>query len=146
MSFPEKIYLFEEYIVFLKYMRNHYPNIKTLFFIDKMSPLIMSLINQAYPDVILNKREKIILVSEICRSLLQQEKPLLKNSKWRRQATTITPGEKLVLCEIARQHSIQSIAQRLHMNPRTIYSHLNNVGKKFGTRNRVELLKMIAMI
>ncbi|WP_288444480.1 LuxR C-terminal-related transcriptional regulator [uncultured Serratia sp.] len=37
-------------------------------------------------------------------------------------------------------------ARRLNLHPKTVYSHLNNAGKKFGIRNRVELLKMIALL
>ncbi|WP_238328555.1 helix-turn-helix transcriptional regulator [Chania multitudinisentens] len=147
MNFPEKIYLFEEYILFLKHIRALNPKIKTLFFIDKISPLVLSLIARAHPDAILDKKEKTDVVFEMCLALLQQEAPVANGHTWStKKPPMITPGEVIVLCEIARNESINSIAQRLHLHPKTIYSHLNNASKKFGICNRVELLKMIAML
>ncbi|WGL89465.1 LuxR C-terminal-related transcriptional regulator [Serratia marcescens] len=51
-----------------------------------------------------------------------------------------------MLCETARTEDIRLTARRLNLHPKTVYSHLNNAGKKFGIRNRVELLKMIALL
>ncbi|MHA7845378.1 response regulator transcription factor [Serratia sp. D1N4] len=147
MSFPEQIYLFEEYLLFLEKLRTNHPKIKTLFFIDKASPLILALIARARPDAILNKKEKLNVVLEMCMLLIEQERPVANGHMWGTQKPTIiTPGEIIVLCEIARNASIGNIAQRLHLHPKTVYSHLNNASKKFGIRNRVELLKMIAML
>ncbi|KFK93451.1 MULTISPECIES: response regulator transcription factor [unclassified Serratia (in: enterobacteria)] len=147
MSFPEQIYLFEEYLLFLERLRRCNPKIKTFFFIEKASPLILALIARARPDAILNKKEKTNVVLEMCMLLINQERPTTNGHLWgTQQPKIITPGEITVLCEIARSTSIETIARQLQLHPKTIYSHLNNASKKFGIRNRVELLKMIAML
>ncbi|QLJ68614.1 helix-turn-helix transcriptional regulator [Serratia marcescens] len=145
MEFPQEIYRFEAYLKFIKYSRSEYKDVRLLFFIDKTSPLILAFIAAAQPDAILHKREALQVVRETCATLARQEtsKRHLVN---RQRAAAITPGEAAVLCETARTEDIRLTARRLNLHPKTVYSHLNNAGKKFGIRNRVELLKMIALL
>jgi len=145
MDFPHEIYRFEAYLTFIHLCRAEYKNVRILFFVDKTSPLILAFIAAAQPDAILHKREALQVVRETCATLARQE-----TSEWhvvnRQRAAAITPGEAAVLCETARTEDIRLTARRLNLHPKTVYSHLNNAGKKFGIRNRVELLKMIALL
>ncbi|MGP2986822.1 helix-turn-helix domain-containing protein [Serratia marcescens] len=145
MEFPQEIYRFETYLNFIKYSRGEYKDVRLLFFIDKTSPLILAFIATAQPDAILHKREALQVVRETCATLARQETSE-RHVGNRHRAAAITPGEAAVLCETARTEDIRLTARRLNLHPKTVYSHLNNAGKKFGTRNRVELLKMIALL
>ncbi|MDQ7100450.1 MULTISPECIES: helix-turn-helix transcriptional regulator [Serratia] len=145
MEFPQEIYRFEMYLNFIKYSRGEYKDVRLLFFIDKTSPLILAFIATAQPDAILHKRETLQVVRETCATLARQETSE-RHVGNRHRAAAITPGEAAVLCETARTEDIRLTARRLNLHPKTVYSHLNNAGKKFGTRNRVELLKMIALL
>lgn len=145
MEFPQEIYRFETYLNFIKYSRGEYKDVRLLFFIDKTSPLILAFIATAQPDAILHKREALQVVRETCATLARQETSE-RHVGNRHRAAAITPGEVAVLCETARTEDIRLTARRLNLHPKTVYSHLNNAGKKFGTRNRVELLKMIALL
>ncbi|HGM5857867.1 TPA: helix-turn-helix transcriptional regulator [Serratia marcescens] len=145
MEFPQEIYRFETYLNFIKYSRGEYKDVRLLFFIDKTSPLILAFIATAQPDAILHKRETLQVVRETCATLARQETSE-RHVGNRHRAAAITPGEAAVLCETARTEDIRLTARRLNLHPKTVYSHLNNAGKKFGTRNRVELLKMIALL
>ncbi|EPE3622493.1 helix-turn-helix domain-containing protein [Serratia marcescens] len=145
MEFPQEIYRFEAYLKFIKYSRSEYKDIRLLFFIDKTSPLILAFIAAAQPDAILHKREALQVVRETCATLARQETSE-RHVVNRQRAAAITPGEAAVLCETARTEDIRLTARRLNLHPKTVYSHLNNAGKKFGIRNRVELLKMIALL
>ncbi|HAT3677720.1 TPA: helix-turn-helix domain-containing protein [Serratia marcescens] len=144
-EFPQEIYRFEAYLNFIKYSRGEYKDVRLLFFIDKTSPLILAFIAAAQPDAILHKREALQVVRETCATLARQETSE-RHVGNRHRAAAITPGEAAVLCETARTEDIRLTARRLNLHPKTVYSHLNNAGKKFGTRNRVELLKMIALL
>ncbi|WP_432501934.1 helix-turn-helix domain-containing protein [Serratia sarumanii] len=144
-EFPQEIYRFEAYLNFIKYSRSEYKDVRLLFFIDKTSPLILAFIATAQPDAILHKREALQVVRETCATLARQETSELYVGN-RHRAAAITPGEAAVLCETARTEDIRLTARRLNLHPKTVYSHLNNAGKKFGIRNRVELLKMIALL
>ncbi|CAH3562797.1 hypothetical protein AI2616V1_1923, partial [Serratia marcescens] len=144
-EFPQEIYRFEAYLNFIKYSRGEYKDVRLLFFIDKTSPLILAFIAAAQPDAILHKRETLQVVRETCATLARQETSE-RHVGNRHRAAAITPGEAAVLCETARTEDIRLTARRLNLHPKTVYSHLNNAGKKFGTRNRVELLKMIALL
>lgn len=145
MEFPQEIYRFEAYLKFIKYSRSEYKGVRLLFFIDKTSPLILAFIAAAQPDAILHKREALQVVRETCATLARQETSE-RHVVNRQRAAAITPGEAAVLCETARTEDIRLTARRLNLHPKTVYSHLNNAGKKFGIRNRVELLKMIALL
>ncbi|HEJ6936567.1 response regulator transcription factor [Serratia marcescens] len=145
MEFPQEIYRFEMYLNFIKYSRGEYKDVRLLFFIDKTSPLILAFIATAQPDAILHKRETLQVVRETCATLARQETSE-RHVGNRHRVAAITPGEAAVLCETARTEDIRLTARRLNLHPKTVYSHLNNAGKKFGTRNRVELLKMIALL
>ncbi|HIE0707617.1 TPA: helix-turn-helix domain-containing protein [Serratia marcescens] len=145
MEFPQEIYRFEAYLKFIKYSRSEYKDVRLLFFIDKTSPLILAFIAAAQPDAILHKREALQVVRETCATLARQETSE-RHVVNRQRAAAITPGEAAVLCETARTEDIRLTARRLNLHPKTVYSHLNNAGKKFGIRNRVELLKMIALL
>ncbi|HGM7056988.1 TPA: helix-turn-helix domain-containing protein [Serratia marcescens] len=145
MEFPQEIYRFEAYLKFIKYSRSEYKDVRLLFFIDKTSPLILAFIAAAQPDAILHKREALQVVRETCATLARQETSE-RHLVNRQRAAAITPGEAAVLCETARTEDIRLTARRLNLHPKTVYSHLNNAGKKFGIRNRVELLKMIALL
>ncbi|EOF9283381.1 LuxR C-terminal-related transcriptional regulator [Serratia marcescens] len=145
MEFPQEIYRFETYLNFIKYSRGEYKDVRLLFFIDKTSPLILAFIATAQPDAILHKRETLQVVRETCATLARQETSE-RHVGNRHRAAAITPGEAAVLCETARTEDIRLTARRLNLHPKTVYSHLNNAGKKFGIRNRVELLKMIALL
>ncbi|EOH4093195.1 MULTISPECIES: helix-turn-helix transcriptional regulator [Serratia] len=145
-EFPQEIYRFEAYLNFIKYSRGEYKDVRLLFFIDKTSPLILAFIAAAQPDAILHKRETLQMVRETCAALVCREEEGERRVMNRQQAAAITPGEAAVLCETARTEDIRLTARRLNLHPKTVYSHLNNAGKKFGTRNRVELLKMIALL
>ncbi|HFZ1793239.1 helix-turn-helix transcriptional regulator [Serratia marcescens] len=145
MEFPQEIYRFEAYLKFIKYSRSEYKDVRLLFFIDKSSPLILAFIAAAQPDAILHKREALQVVRETCATLARQETSE-RHVVNRQRAAAITPGEAAVLCETARTEDIRLTARRLNLHPKTVYSHLNNAGKKFGIRNRVELLKMIALL
>lgn len=145
MEFPQEIYRFEAYLKFIKYSRSEYKDVRLLFFIDKSSPLILAFIAAAQPDAILHKREALQVVRETCATLARQEASE-RHVVNRQRAAAITPGEAAVLCETARTEDIRLTARRLNLHPKTVYSHLNNAGKKFGIRNRVELLKMIALL
>ncbi|EMH5466590.1 TPA: helix-turn-helix transcriptional regulator [Serratia marcescens] len=144
-EFPQEIYRFEAYLNFIKYSRGEYKGVRLLFFIDKTSPLILAFIAAAQPDAILHKRETLQVVRETCATLARQETSE-RHVGNRHRAAAITPGEAAVLCETARTEDIRLTARRLNLHPKTVYSHLNNAGKKFGIRNRVELLKMIALL
>lgn len=144
-EFPQEIYRFEAYLKFIKYSRSEYKDVRLLFFIDKTSPLILAFIAAAQPDAILHKRETLQVVRETCATLARQETSE-RHVGNRHRAAAITPGEAAVLCETARTEDIRLTARRLNLHPKTVYSHLNNAGKKFGIRNRVELLKMIALL
>ncbi|EMF8046543.1 TPA: helix-turn-helix transcriptional regulator [Serratia marcescens] len=144
-EFPQEIYRFEAYLNFIKYSRSEYKDVRLLFFIDKTSPLILAFIATAQPDAILHKRETLQVVRETCAMLARQETSELYVGN-RHRAAAITPGEAAVLCETARTEDIRLTARRLNLHPKTVYSHLNNASKKFGIRNRVELLKMIALL
>ncbi|WP_240660526.1 helix-turn-helix domain-containing protein [Serratia marcescens] len=145
MEFPQEIYRFETYLNFIKYSRGEYKDVRLLFFIDKTSPLILAFIATAQPDAILHKRETLQVVRETCATLARQETSE-RHVGNRHRVAAITPGEAAVLCETARTEDIRLTARRLNLHPKTVYSHLNNAGKKFGIRNRVELLKMIALL
>lgn len=145
MEFPQEIYRFEAYLKFIKYSRSEYKDVRLLFFIDKTSPLILAFIAAAQPDAILHKREALQVVRETCATLARQETSE-RHVVNRQRSAAITPGEAAVLCETARTEDIRLTARRLNLHPKTVYSHLNNAGKKFGIRNRVELLKMIALL
>ncbi|HIF6611086.1 LuxR C-terminal-related transcriptional regulator [Serratia marcescens] len=145
MEFPQEIYRFEMYLNFIKYSRGEYKDVRLLFFIDKTSPLILAFIATAQPDAILHKRETLQVVRETCATLARQETSE-RHVGNRHRVAAITPGEAAVLCETARTEDIRLTARRLNLHPKTVYSHLNNAGKKFGIRNRVELLKMIALL
>lgn len=145
MEFPQEIYRFEAYLEFIKYSRGEYKGVWLLFFIDKTSPLILAFIAAAQPDAVLHKREALQVVRETCATLARQETSE-RHVVNRQRAAAITPGEAAVLCETARTEDIRLTARRLNLHPKTVYSHLNNAGKKFGIRNRVELLKMIALL
>ncbi|MBN5375767.1 helix-turn-helix transcriptional regulator [Serratia marcescens] len=145
MEFPQEIYRFEAYLKFIRYSRSEYKDVRLLFFIDKTSPLILAFIAAAQPDAILHKREALQVVRETCATLARQETSE-RHVVNRQRAAAITPGEAAVLCETARTEDIRLTARRLNLHPKTVYSHLNNAGKKFGIRNRVELLKMIALL
>ncbi len=145
MEFPQEIYRFEAYLEFIKYSRGEYKGVRLLFFIDKTSPLILAFIAAAQPDAVLHKREALQVVRETCAALARQETSE-RHVVNRQRAAAITPGEAAVLCETARTEDIRLTARRLNLHPKTVYSHLNNAGKKFGIRNRVELLKMIALL
>ncbi|HFF8969231.1 MULTISPECIES: helix-turn-helix domain-containing protein [Serratia] len=145
MDFPHEIYRFEAYLTFIHLCRAEYKNVRILFFVDKTSPLILAFIAAAQPDAILHKREALQVVRETCATLARQETSE-RHVVNRQRAAAITPGEAAVLCETARTEDIRLTARRLNLHPKTVYSHLNNAGKKFGIRNRVELLKMIALL
>lgn len=145
MDFPHEIYRFEAYLTFIHLCRAEYKNVRILFFVDKTSPLILAFIAAAQPDAILHKREALQVVRETCATLAHQETSE-RHVVNRQRAAAITPGEAAVLCETARTEDIRLTARRLNLHPKTVYSHLNNAGKKFGIRNRVELLKMIALL
>ncbi len=145
MEFPQEIYRFEAYLEFIKYSRGEYKGVRLLFFIDKTSPLILAFIAAAQPDAVLHKREALQVVRETCATQARQETSE-RHVVNRQRAAAITPGEAAVLCETARTEDIRLTARRLNLHPKTVYSHLNNAGKKFGIRNRVELLKMIALL
>ncbi|HGE8411795.1 TPA: helix-turn-helix transcriptional regulator [Serratia marcescens] len=145
MDFPHEIYRFEAYLTFIHLCRAEYKNVRILFFVDKTSPLILAFIAAAQPDAILHKREALQVVRETCATLARQETSE-RHVVNRLRAAAITPGEAAVLCETARTEDIRLTARRLNLHPKTVYSHLNNAGKKFGIRNRVELLKMIALL
>ncbi|EPK4541494.1 helix-turn-helix domain-containing protein [Serratia marcescens] len=145
MEFPQEIYRFEAYLEFIKYSRGEYKGVRLLFFIDKTSPLILAFIAAAQPDAVLHKREALQVVRETCATLARQETSE-RHVVNRQRAAAITPGEAAVLCETARTEDIRLTARRLNLHPKTVYSHLNNAGKKFGIRNRVELLKIIALL
>ncbi|HHU0702768.1 LuxR C-terminal-related transcriptional regulator [Serratia bockelmannii] len=145
MDFPHEIYRFEAYLTFIHLCRAEYKNVRILFFVDKTSPLILAFIAAAQPDAILHKREALQVVRETCATLVRQETSERQVVN-RQRAAAITPGEAAVLCETARTEDIRLTARRLNLHPKTVYSHLNNAGKKFGIRNRVELLKMIALL
>ncbi|MGQ6016348.1 helix-turn-helix domain-containing protein [Serratia sp. IR-2025] len=145
MEFPQEIYRFEAYLECIKYSRGEYKGVRLLFFIDKTSPLILAFIAAAQPDAVLHKREALQVVRETCATLARQETSE-RHVVNRQRAAAITPGEAAVLCETARTEDIRLTARRLNLHPKTVYSHLNNAGKKFGIRNRVELLKMIALL
>lgn len=145
MDFPHEIYRFEAYLTFIHLCRAEYKNVRILFFVDKTSPLILAFIAAAQPDAILHKREALQVVRETCATLARQETSERQVVN-RQRAAAITPGEAAVLCETARTEDIRLTARRLNLHPKTVYSHLNNAGKKFGIRNRVELLKMIALL
>ncbi|CAI0725223.1 Bacterial regulatory proteins, luxR family [Serratia marcescens] len=145
MDFPHEIYRFEAYLRFIHASRAEYEGVRILFFVDKTSPLILAFIAAAQPDAILHKREALRVVWETCAALVRREEAGERRVVSRR-AAAITPGEAAVLCETARTEDIRLTARRLNLHPKTVYSHLNNAGKKFGIRNRVELLKMIALL
>ncbi|MDY7608138.1 LuxR C-terminal-related transcriptional regulator [Serratia marcescens] len=145
MDFPHEIYRFEAYLRFIHASRAEYEGVRILFFVDKTSPLILAFIAAAQPDAILHKREALRVVWETCAALVRSEEAGERRVVSRR-AAAITPGEAAVLCETARTEDIRLTARRLNLHPKTVYSHLNNAGKKFGIRNRVELLKMIALL
>ncbi|MGP2974152.1 helix-turn-helix transcriptional regulator [Serratia nematodiphila] len=145
MDFPHEIYRFEAYLRFIHASRAEYEGVRILFFVDKTSPLILAFIAAAQPDAILHKREALRVVRETCAALVRREEAGERRVVSRR-AAAITPGEAAVLCETARTEDIRLTARRLNLHPKTVYSHLNNAGKKFGIRNRVELLKMIALL
>ncbi|BEO13242.1 hypothetical protein SMQC17_12720 [Serratia marcescens] len=145
MDFPHEIYRFEAYLRFIHASRAEYEGVRILFFVDKTSPLILAFIAAAQPDAILHKREALRVVWETCAVLVRREEAGERRVVSRR-AAAITPGEAAVLCETARTEDIRLTARRLNLHPKTVYSHLNNAGKKFGIRNRVELLKMIALL
>ncbi|RTG35796.1 helix-turn-helix transcriptional regulator [Serratia marcescens] len=145
MDFPHEIYRFEAYLRFIHASRAEYEGVRILFFVDKTSPLILAFIAAAQPDAILHKREALRVVWETCAALVRREEAGERRVVSRR-AAAITPGEAVVLCETARTEDIRLTARRLNLHPKTVYSHLNNAGKKFGIRNRVELLKMIALL
>ncbi|MBH3069325.1 helix-turn-helix transcriptional regulator [Serratia marcescens] len=145
MDFPHEIYRFEAYLRFIHASRAEYEGVRILFFVDKTSPLILAFIATAQPDAILHKRETLQVVRETCATLARQETSERYVGN-RQRAAAITPGEAAVLCETARTEDIRLTARRLNLHPKTVYSHLNNAGKKFGIRNRVELLKMIALL
>ncbi|WGL78788.1 LuxR C-terminal-related transcriptional regulator [Serratia marcescens] len=94
----------------------------------------------------MHKREALRVVWETCAALVRREEAGERRVVRRHRAAAITPGEAAVLCETARTEDIRLTARRLNLHPKTVYSHLNNAGKKFGIRNRVELLKMIALL
>ncbi|MGK0665097.1 helix-turn-helix transcriptional regulator [Serratia marcescens] len=146
MDFPHEIYRFEAYLRFIHASRAEYEGVRILFFVDKTSPLILAFIAAAQPDAILHKREALQVVRETCAALSRREKAGERRALNRHRAAAITPGEAAVLCETARTEDIRLTARRLNLHPKTVYSHLNNAGKKFGIRNRVELLKMIALL
>lgn len=146
MDFPRKIYLFNEYILFLNYLRCCNPNLKTLFFIDNASPLALSLIARTAPDALLHKGEKLPTIRDTCLGLLQQRKPAGGGRLWGMpKPAAITRIEALVLSEVSRSASVATVARRLNLNPKTVYAHLGSAGRKLGLRNRVELLKMMAV-
>ncbi len=145
MDFPHEIYRFEAYLRFIHVSRAEYEGVRILFFVDKTSPLILAFIAAAQPDAILLKREALQVVRETCAALIRREQAGERRVVNRHRAA-ITPGEAAVLCETARTEDIRLTARRLNVHPKTVYSHLNNAGKKFGIRNRVELLKMIALL
>ncbi|HGM6993435.1 TPA: LuxR C-terminal-related transcriptional regulator [Serratia marcescens] len=145
MDFPHEIYRFEAYLRFIHASRAEYEGVRILFFVDKTLPLILAFIAAAQPDAILHKREALQVVRETCATLARQETSE-RHVVNRQRAAAITPGEAAVLCETARTEDIRLTARRLNLHPKTVYSHLNNAGKKFGIRNRVELLKMIALL
>lgn len=146
MDFPHEIYRFEAYLKFINYTRREYNGVRLLFFVDKTSPLILAFIAAAQPDAILHKREALQMVRETCTALVRREEEGERRVMNRHRVAAITPGEAAVLCETARTEDIRLTARRLNLHPKTVYSHLNNAGKKFGIRNRVELLKMIALL
>lgn len=146
MDFPHEIYRFEGYLTFVNYSRSEYKGVRLLFFVDKTSPLILAFIAAAQPDAILHKRETLQVVRETCATLARRQETSERHVVNRHRAAAITPGEAAVLCETARTEDIRLTARRLNLHPKTVYSHLNNAGKKFGIRNRVELLKMIALL
>ncbi|WP_183096538.1 helix-turn-helix transcriptional regulator [Gibbsiella quercinecans] len=145
MDFPKKIYLFHEYILFLNYLRCCNPNLKTLFFIDNATPLVLSLIARTAPDALLHKGEKLLTVRAACLGLLQQKKPAGGGRlRGMPKPAAITRSEVLVLCETSRCASVATVARRLNLSPKTVYAHLASAARKFGLSNRVELLKMMA--
>lgn len=146
MDFPHEIYRFEAYLRFVDLCRAEYKDVRILFFVDKTSPLILAFIAAARPDAILHKREALQVVRETCAALVRREAAGERRVVNRHRVAAITPGEAAVLCETARTEDIRQTARRLNLHPKTVYSHLNNAGKKFGIRNRVELLKMIALL
>ncbi|BBO62590.1 hypothetical protein SMATCC274_18530 [Serratia marcescens] len=146
MDFPHEIYRFEAYLRFVDLCRAEYKDVRILFFVDKTLPLILAFIAAARPDAILHKREALQVVRETCAALVRREAAGERRVVNRHRAAAITPGEAAVLCETARTEDIRQTARRLNLHPKTVYSHLNNAGKKFGIRNRVELLKMIALL
>lgn len=146
MDFPRKIYLFNEYVLFLNYLRFCNPNLKTLFFIDNTSPLALSLIARTAPDALLYKGEKLQTVLDVCLGLLQQGKPAGGGRlRGMPKPAVITRSEALVLCETSRCANVASVAWRLNLSPKTVYAHLGSAVRKFGLSNRVELLKMMAL-
>ncbi|CAI1135509.1 transcriptional regulator FimZ [Serratia grimesii] len=147
MDFPNEIYLFDEYLQFVNYVRKLSPDVRILFFIDKASSLALSLIARACPDFILDKHDDLEVVKRICMALIRHEIPGDVTYQWmKNNVTAITRGEAIVLCETARAENIGVTARRLNLNPKTVYSHLSNASKKLGIRNRVELLKMFALL
>ncbi|MGE6300534.1 helix-turn-helix transcriptional regulator [Serratia liquefaciens] len=147
MDFPNKIYLFDDYLTFINHARKMNSDVKILFFIDKVSPIVLSLIARATPDIILDKHDDLSVVKRVCMALIRHEVPDDVSYQWMKsKVTAITRGEALVLCETARAEGIENTARRLNLNPKTVYSHLSNASKKFGIRNRVELLKMLALL
>ena len=146
MDFPREIYSFEDYLRFINFLRYKYLSVKLLFFIDRTSPLISSLISEANPDAILNKSSSLKVIKETCISLIDQGHPANSCGLKKSKTAHITRGEIAVLCETARTWDVGITARRLNLNPKTVYSHLNNVGKKFGIRNRLELFKMMVLL
>lgn len=144
MEFPQEIYRFEAYLEFIKYSRGEYKGVRLLFFIDKTSPLIGVYRCGAAGCGFAQTGS----AAGGARDLRNAGPPETSERHVvnRQRAAAITPGEAAVLCETARTEDIRLTARRLNLHPKTVYSHLNNAGKKFGIRNRVELLKMIALL
>lgn len=56
------------------------------------------------------------------------------------QSLGFTEGEVEVLLHIARGKTNKEIAAALHVSPRTVKKHLDNVYRKFGVASRTEAL------
>ena len=63
---------------------------------------------------------------------------LLLNETYKDVATLLSQRELQCLSLTAKRHSVEAIAKKLSITPRTVNFHLQNINKKLGTSNKYE--------
>lgn len=105
-------------------------------FVVKTEPVqaIMDAIRAAFNDSIY-----------ICRSLAAEIVGAIVLGKRALSFTaSLRPREREVLHEFAKGKGVSELAQFFRRSVKTVDSHLDNIRKKFGLKNRVELLELVA--